>query len=94
MLGEKYKTENNEKEKAKSNSEIDEQFDILYKRIQEMATNQSNFNMMMKRSIEEIGEPLERQIDNMRQESQILMKELERVQNINRDLLSTLGFLK
>jgi phage host-nuclease inhibitor protein Gam len=94
MLGEKYKTENKEKEKAKSNSEIDEQFDILYKRIQEMATNQSNFNMMMKRSIEEIGEPLERQIDNMRQESQILMKELERVQNINRDLLSTLGFLK
>jgi len=93
MLDQKYNTINNSKNEVDT-SDVDEKFDTLYKRIEEMAHNQANFNSMMKESIKELDKPVEKQLKNMTKESELILKELERAQGNNREILGALGLLK
>ena len=67
--------------------EIDEKFEILYKQIADMATDQAYFNSKIKKGQESLKEPLKVEISKLREESNIMMRELKRTQNNNREIL-------
>lgn len=73
--------------KEKLLEEIDEKFEILYGQVSNMATEQAHFNLRIQNDQERLKEPLESELSKIRQESHIMMRELERTQNNNRRIL-------
>lgn len=67
--------------------EIDKKFEILYTQISEMALDQANFNHLLQREQENLKEPIEAEITRIREESNIMMRELERTQKNNREII-------
>ena len=64
---------------------------LLYERIHDMATNQANFNSMIKESVDKLSGPIQSQIDLMQKENQVMHNELKRTQMKNREILTTFG---
>lgn len=70
--------------------EIDEKFEILYEQVTIMATDQAKFNTKIQNDQNRLKEPLEVEISKIKQESDIMMRELERTQQANRDLMQSM----
>jgi DNA anti-recombination protein RmuC len=70
--------------------EIDGKFEILYDQIASMAFDQANFNQKIQNDQNKLQEPLEIEISKIRQESDLMMRELERTQKTNRELMNNI----
>lgn len=84
----KYKPK--EEEKLNKNDllkEIDGRFEILYDQVAEMASDQAQFNRRIQRDQESLKEPLQIEISKIREESNIMLRELERTQHTNREIM-------
>lgn len=57
-----------------------------------MATDQAKFNSKIQNDQNKLKEPLEAEISKIKQESGIMMRELERTQQANRDLMQSITF--
>ena len=68
--------------------EIDEKFEILYDQVSTMAVDQANFNLKIQNDQNKLQEPLEIEMSRIRQESNLMMRELERTQQANRELMN------
>ena len=55
-----------------------------------MATDQAKFNKKIQNDQNRLKEPLEVEISKIKQESDIMMRELERTQQANRDLMQSM----
>lgn len=69
--------------------EIDRKFDMLYEQVALMASDQANFNIKIQNDQNKMKEPLEIEISKIKQESDIMMRELERTQQANRNLMNS-----
>ena len=89
MYALKSKLNKNEKALRREDviSEVDDKFGILYQQIADMATEQASFNQRIKYDQDKLKEPLEVEISKIRKESDIMMRELERTQHANRELI-------
>lgn len=67
--------------------EIDGKFDVLYQQVAEMATDQAEFNIRIQKDQENLKEPLHAEITKIREESNMMLRELERTQQNNRDIV-------
>ena len=78
-------------QKFKENQEegIDNKFEALYERIQTMAIDQANFNSSIQQKVDRLGIPIQKQVETMMKENDLIHTELERSQNHNRELLSS-----
>eukprot|EP00344_Euplotes_crassus_P000956 CAMPEP_0197002782 /NCGR_PEP_ID=MMETSP1380-20130617/7209_1 /TAXON_ID=5936 /ORGANISM="Euplotes crassus, Strain CT5" /LENGTH=358 /DNA_ID=CAMNT_0042421069 /DNA_START=326 /DNA_END=1402 /DNA_ORIENTATION=- len=86
----KIKPKDEEKiDKDKLLGEIDGKFELLYSQVHDMATEQAQFNSNLKKEQENLKEPIKNEISKIREESNIMMRELERTQNNNREMLSS-----
>lgn len=72
--------------------EIDGKFEILYGQVATMATDQAQFNTKIQNDQNKLQEPLEIEISRIRQEGELMMRELERTQNANRELINSVVF--
>jgi len=70
--------------------EIDHKFEIFYEQVSSMAFDQSNFNKKIQNDQNKLQEPLEVEIGKIRQESNLMMRELERTQHANRELMNNM----
>ena len=68
--------------------EIDGKFDILYGQVTTLASDQANFNTKIQDNQNKIQEPLQNEMSRIRQESELMMRELERTQQENRQLIN------
>ncbi|CAI2387265.1 unnamed protein product [Moneuplotes crassus] len=68
--------------------EIDVKFDILYGQVTEMATDQANFNTKIRDNQDKLQEPLEIEMGKLRQENELMLREIERTQQANRELIN------
>jgi len=87
------KTKIKPKEEEKLNKddlikEIDSKFEVLYGQISDMAVDQARFNTFIQKEQDNLKEPLEAEISRIRHESNIMLRELERTQKTNRDMLT------
>lgn len=69
--------------------EIDGKFELLYDQVSAMASDQANFNIKIQHDQNKLQEPLEIEISKIRQEGDLMMRELERTQRANRDLIQS-----
>ena len=85
MIESKSRDEKNNKENASSKpkrsdpfmmEDIDRKFDVLYERIHNMAIEQGSFNSMVKEAIENLSEPIQKQVDYLIKENEIIQNEL------------------
>lgn len=74
--------------KADLIKEIDGKFEIMYEQVASMASEQANFNIKIQNDQNKLQEPLEIEISKIRQESDLMMRELERTQKANRELMN------
>ena len=86
------KTKIKPKEEEKLNKddlirEVDAKFEVLYSQISDMASEQANFNSLLQREQENLKDPIEAEISRIREESNIMMRELERTQKNNREII-------
>ena len=84
------KTEKKALNKEDLLKEIDDKFEILYGQVTAMATDQAKFNVKIQNDQNRLKEPLEIEISKIKQESDIMMRELERTQQANRDLMHSI----
>ena len=59
-----------------------------------MAIEQGTFNTMVKEAIDNLNEPIQKQVDYLIRENDIIQHELERTQIKNREILSAFGLLR
>lgn len=60
----------------------------MYDQVANMATDQANFNMRIQNEQNKLQEPLEVEMTKIRQESELMMRELERTQRANREMMN------
>ena len=65
-------------------------FELIYEQVTFMATDQARFNTKIQIDQNRLKEPLEIEILKLKQESDNMMRELERTQKANRDLMKSL----
>ena len=65
-------------------------FELIYEQVTFMATDQARFNTKIQSDQNRLKEPLEIEILKLKQESDNMMRELERTQKANRDLMKSL----
>ncbi|CAI2387876.1 unnamed protein product [Moneuplotes crassus] len=86
----KIKPKDEEKlDKNKLLGEIDGKFELLYGQVSEMATEQAFFNSSLQKEHENLKEPIKNEISKIREESNIMLRELERTQNNHREILNS-----
>ncbi|CAI2386022.1 unnamed protein product [Moneuplotes crassus] len=73
--------------------DIDGKFEILYSQINKMATDQADFNLKIKQTVDKLDAPMKKQMEAMIKENESMHIELERSQNHNREILTSCGFL-
>eukprot|EP00343_Euplotes_focardii_P000886 CAMPEP_0205798982 /NCGR_PEP_ID=MMETSP0205-20121125/93_1 /ASSEMBLY_ACC=CAM_ASM_000278 /TAXON_ID=36767 /ORGANISM="Euplotes focardii, Strain TN1" /LENGTH=267 /DNA_ID=CAMNT_0053059519 /DNA_START=96 /DNA_END=899 /DNA_ORIENTATION=+ len=86
------KTKIKPKKEEKINKEellanIDGKFELLYGQVSDMASEQAHFNVNIQKDHENLKEPLEMELTKIRQEGNIMMRELERTQHNNREII-------
>ncbi|CAI2384634.1 unnamed protein product [Moneuplotes crassus] len=94
MLSKALPNESLEKLQENYAGNVDEKFEVLYDRIHQMATDQADFNLKMKKSLDRLGAPIQKQMETMIKENELMHIELERSQNHNRELLTSCGFFR
>ena len=67
--------------------EIDNKFELLYQQVSEMATDQAEFNLRIQHDQQNLKDPLHAEMSKIREESSMMLRELERTQQNNRDIM-------